>query len=128
MTGVSERAAKVSDGVWLVRFPTVADVTAEYSQPMVATLIEACRAGPIVLLAHLPAELRLVPAGMAPFWLNAFLLKGVRVKAIGITSTSRAVKVVLKGVEGAMKLRGQPIPAETFASLEELVAWGKKQA
>lgn len=122
---MAESAEKVADGVWLVRFPTVADVTVEYSKPIVPILAEACRVAPIVLLAHLPPDLRLVPAGMAPFWLNAFLLGGVRVKGIGVTSTSRAVKVVLAGVEAAMKVRGQPIPAQAFATLEELIAWGK---
>jgi hypothetical protein len=123
-----ERVEKMADGLWLVRFPTVADVTVEYSAPMVPVLVEACRVAPIVLMAHLPPDLRLVPPTMAPFWLNAFLLKGVRVKGIGVTSTSRAVKVVLTGVEAAMKVRGQPIPAQAFPTLEELIAWGKRQA
>jgi hypothetical protein len=123
---VSERVKKVAEGVWLVHFPTVPDVTVEFSKPVVPVLAEACRSGPIVLLAHLPPDLRLVPAGMAPFWLNAFLLGGVRVKGIGVSSTSRAVKVVLAGVEAAMKVRGQPIPAQALPTLEELLAWGKK--
>lgn len=122
---MAEGVKKVAEGVWQVHFPTVADVTVEYSKPMVPVLADACRAGPIVLLAHLPPDLRLVPAGMAPFWLNAFLLGGVRVRGIGVTSTSRAVKVVLAGVEAAMKVRGQPIPAKAFPTLDELIAWGK---
>jgi hypothetical protein len=63
---------------------------------------------------------------MVPFWLDAMLLKGLRVRAIGVVTTSRAVRVVVSGFQSAMKLRAHPIGAETRATEAELVAWAKE--
>ena len=127
ITEGSPSAERRAEGLWIIRFPTIESVTAELCQPLVGPLIADSKAGPIVLLGHLPLALRLVPAGMAPFWLNAFLLKGLRVKAIGVTATSRAVRVVVAGIEAAMRLRENPIKVQTLATLEELIAWGHLQ-
>lgn len=125
--GINPSAERLADGLWIVHFPMIESVTAELCQPLLAPLIAASKAGPIVLLGHLPLALRLVPVGMAPFWLNAFLLKGLRVRAVGVTATSRAVRVVVAGVGAAMGLRENPIKVQVLVTLEELIAWGHLQ-
>lgn len=122
MTGAVNTVEEVAPGIMLVRY---AVITAEASEVLLAPLVKASQSGPMVLLATVPPGTNLIPAGVVPFWLNAMLLKGVRVRAIGVATTSRAVKVVLSGFQAAMKLRANPIAAVTLATEAEVVAWAK---
>lgn len=55
------------------------------------------------------------------------LLKGLRGRDIGVVTTRRAVRAVVSAFQSAMKLRSQPLGAETRATEEEIVAWAKAQ-
>ncbi len=113
-------------GVWVVRF-VPGKITGPECEHLLPPLLEASKTAPIILIASLPQGTTLIPAGLAPFWLNAMLLKGLRVRDIGVVTTSRAVRVVVLGFQSAMKLRAQPLGVETRATEDEIVAWAKTQ-
>lgn len=113
-------------GVWVVRF-IAGKITAPECEHLLPPLLTASRVAPIVLIASLPPGTTMIPAGLVPFWLNAMLLKGLRVRDIGVVTTSRAVRAVVSAFQTAMKLRAQPIGAETRATEEEIIAWAKTQ-
>jgi hypothetical protein len=110
-------------GVWVITFPTREDVTAKASEPLVPPLIEASKAGPIVLVAIPPADLRIVEPSMSAFWLEAMTRRGVQVRAIGVVTRSFAVRSVVIAFGLAMKMAGKPFAADTFASEDAAVAW-----
>lgn len=119
-------AEEVAAGVWLVRFLSKETLTAEACAPILPALIKASERQPIVLMGALPPDTTLIPAGLVPFWLNAIVLKGLRIRAIGVVTTSRAVRVVVSGFQSAMRLRSHAIGAETRATEAELIAWAKE--
>ncbi|MGV3621741.1 MAG: hypothetical protein ACO1OB_13030 [Archangium sp.] len=117
---------EVHPGIWVVRF-IAGKITAPECEHLLPPLLAASKIAPIILIASLPPGTTMIPAGLAPFWLNAMLLKGLRVRDIGVVTTSRAVRTVVSGFQAAMKLRSQPLGAETRATEEEIVAWAKAQ-
>lgn len=118
------RAEAHAPGLWLLRFASVASTVAEHCGPLVPPLVEASKQGPLVVIALVPPELRMVDPSMAPFWLDVFVNHGVRVDAIGVVTSSLAVKVVVSAFHTMMKLRERPILAKTFKTEAEAVAWG----
>lgn len=110
--------------VWVVRF-LPGKITGPECEHLLPPLLEASKKAPIILIASLPLGTTLIPAGLAPFWLNAMLLKGLRVRDIGVVTTSRAVRVVVMGFQSAMRLSAKPIGAETRPTEDEIVAWAK---
>ena len=115
--------SEVAPGVWLAHFPDPDLVNAAFCEPLVPPLIEGSRIGPVVLLADLPDEVKLVHPNMVPYWLNVFLTRGVGVRAIGVVTRHRGVKMVLNGLQLAMKMRGHEIAVATKATRDELFAW-----
>lgn len=118
------RAEEHAPGLWLLRFASVASTVAEHCGPLVPPLVNASKRGPLVVIALVPPELRMVDPSMAPFWLDVFVNRGVRVDAIGVVTSSLAVKVVVSAFHTMMKLREKPIQAKTFKTEAEAVAWG----
>jgi hypothetical protein len=88
-------------------------------------LLEAVKKGPVVLLAALPPGTATIPATLAPFWLNAVLLKGLKLRAIGVVNANRALRVAMMGFQAALRLRGSEIQVNTLPTEAELVAWAK---
>jgi len=114
---------EVVPGVWLAHFPDADLVNAAFCEPLVPPLVEGSRMGPVVLLADLPDEVRLVHPNMVPYWLNVFFKRGVAVRAIGVVTRHRGVKMILNGLQLAMKMKGHELPVATRTSREELLAW-----
>lgn len=117
----------VQPGICLVRFAGKETLTRELCEPLLPPLLAESKSAPIILLADLK-DITLIPAGITGFWLDAMVLKGLRVSAIGVVTKSRAVKVVVNAFQAAMRLRSQPIGAETRLTVEEIVEWAKSQA
>lgn len=122
---MSARVETLGEDVWLVNFATPEEVTAARSADLVTALHVASREHPIALLAQTPPELRGVEPSMVSLWLQAFASGTVRVHSIGVVTRSLAVRVVVRGLEAGLRIRGQDIAAETFATLEEAVAWAR---
>jgi hypothetical protein len=115
--------SQISEGVWLVKFPTKEDVVAERCAHLLPPLIEASKAGPIVLLAVPPPDLRMVQTSMSTFWLDAFTTKGVNVCGVGIVTHSSAVRVVLRGIGLALSLRNKPIATQAHDTVDSASNW-----
>jgi hypothetical protein len=116
---------EVVPGVWLLLFPVPEDMIGAKCEHLVPPLIEASKAGRLVVLAQPSPQQRSVDMSMPTFWLNAFTRRGVRVSAIGVVSHSSAVKVAVKGFHLAMKTVGAPIEAQIFETSEAAIAWAK---
>jgi hypothetical protein len=118
-------AKSVGPGICCVTFPTVELVDAKHCDEVATWLIDASREGSIVLLADVPASLRGVNPNMVPYWLNVFLNRGLHVHAIGVVTSSLAVRVALNGLQIAMRLKSSPVEAMTAPTMEELLAWAR---
>ncbi|MFT3710162.1 MAG: hypothetical protein QM817_21255 [Archangium sp.] len=125
-TAPANTLEEVQPGIWLLRFASKDTMTGAACEPLVPALAKACQSGPIMLLAVIPKDVTLVPPSLAPFWLDAMLRKGVKVRAIGVSSTSRAVRVAVNAFQAAMKLSRVEIGAAIFPTEAELVAWARK--
>ena len=117
---------EVMPGVWMLHFPIPEEMIGSMCEHLVPPLIEASKAGRLVVLAHPSPRVRMVDMSMPTFWLNAFTRRGARVSGIGVITTSPAVKVAVKGFHLAMKAVGVPIDALIFETPEEAIAWAKK--
>lgn len=112
-------------GVWVIDFPSKEDVVAERCGHLVPPLVEASKRGPLVLVAAVPADLRMVESKMSLFWLQAMISGGVNVNGIAVVTKSLAVRSVVTAFGMTMKLRKFPIHAMTFKTREEAVAWAR---
>lgn len=113
-------------GVFLVVFPAVEDVTAAKSIPIVATLAEASKQGPIALLAATPPDIRLVEPSMISYWLQAINSGQVRAECIGVVSKAIAVRIALKALQSALKVYGKDTLIATHPSIEVALAWARE--
>lgn len=118
----------VQPGIWVVHFAGAETLNREHSEYLLPPLVEACKQQPIILLAALPPNITLIPASLTGFWLDAMLLRGLRVSAIGVATRSRAVRAVVSAFQAAMRLRERPIHAETRPTIEEVIEWAKHHA
>jgi hypothetical protein len=107
-------------------FPTVEDVVPEKCPPLVARLVEGCKQGPIALIADVPVSLRGVMPSMVSFWLEALNRKDLDVRVVAVVTKSLAVRVAVKAVDAAMKIRNKPIVANTTATRDEAVRWAEE--
>ncbi len=114
-------------GAWLVNFPDADLVNALFCSHLIAPLVEASKTQPIVLLADLPNEVKLVHPNMVPFWLDAFSKRGLAVRAIGVVTPHRGVKIVLNGVQLALRILNREIAVATKPTRAELIDWAKTQ-
>ncbi|MBL8915293.1 MAG: hypothetical protein JNM17_31610 [Archangium sp.] len=110
--------------VYVVRFHNNTIVASECVH-LIPELIEASKRAPITLIASLPASTNSIHRSMVPFWLDQMLHKGLRVKAIGVATVSRAVKVVVSGFSMAMKLGNMPIQAQCAPTEAAIIEWAK---
>jgi hypothetical protein len=117
-----------SPGVWIIDFPLREDVVAARCGPALPPLTEASRAGPLILIAQLPADVRFIEPAMSLFWLEAMTQGGLRVTGIGVVTKSMAVRTVVSAFGMAMKLRERPILARTFLTPPEAVEWARTVA
>lgn len=120
--------SEVAVGVWLIDFPTAADVVGERCGHLVPPLAKASLDGPIVMMAKAPPDLRLVDPSMTTFWLRALTSGGVKVSGIAVVTQSAAVRAVVKGVGLALGLRANPIVTATPRSVQEAIEWGSSVA
>ncbi len=118
-------AEEMAPGIWVVRFVEGKLGGADCAH-LLPPLLESVKKGPIVLIAALPAGTATIPATLAPFWLNAVLLKGLKLRAIGVVNANRALRVAMSGFQAALKLRGSAIQTNTLPTEGELVAWAKQ--
>ncbi len=114
-----------SPGVWVLDFPVKEDVVVEKSRPLVPPMVEASKSGPLVIVACIPADQRMVDPSVSAFWLEAMTTGGVKVNGLCVITKSLAVKTVVAGFAIAMKFREKPIHAKTFLTLAEGVAWAQ---
>lgn len=117
-------AHELAPGVWVVRFVEGKLGGADCAH-LLPALLESVKQRPIILLAALPPGTAIIPATLAPFWLNAVLLKGLKVRAIGVVNANRALRVAMMGFQAALKLRGSDIQVNTLPTEVELVAWAR---
>lgn len=110
--------------VYVVRFQSNTIVASECA-PLIPELLEASARAPITLIASLPSTTNSIHRSMVPFWLDQMLHKGLRVKAIGVSTQSRAVKVVVSGFAMAMKLGNMPIQAQCAPTEAAIIEWAK---
>ena len=76
--------------------------------------------GSMVLM---PPNPRIIAPSLVPFWLDAFVLKGIKVRAIGLATTSMTMRVMLNGVELAMRIQNRPVKTVTKPTVPELLTW-----
>ncbi len=120
MNNTIEQAAP---GIWLITFDSPELMDAANSKHLVPPLIEGSKEGPIVLLGALPSNPKIIAPSLVPFWLDAFVLKGIKVRAIGLATTSTSMRVMLNGVELAMRIQNRPIKTVTKPTVHELLTW-----
>ncbi len=121
--GEQPTATDLGEGVWRLAYPTPETMNGAASEGVLRPLVEASRAGPLVIIAVLPPEVRLVPPGLVSFWLTHFTRGGIHLAAAAVVSRSLAVKVALSGFGSAMSLSQRPVQFGTFPSFEEALAW-----
>lgn len=112
-------------GIWLLEFEKREDITVEQSRPLLPPMVEACKRGDIVLLAKVPADLRMVEPAISVFWLEAMTRGGLKTRAVGVVTKSLAVKTVVAALGLALQVSGKQLLTKTFVTLEDAVAWGK---
>ncbi len=116
---------QVAPGIWLITFAAPELMEAAHCGHLVAPLVEGSKLAPIVLLGALPPNPKIVAPSLVPFWLDAFVLKGIRVRAIGLMTQNKTMRMMLNGVELAMRIQNKPVKTVTHATLDELIAWAK---
>ena len=116
---------EATPGVWLLEFEKKEDITVELSKPLLPPMVAACTRGEIVLLAKVPADLRMVEPAISVFWLEAMTRGGLKTKAVGVVTKSLAVKTVVAALGLALKVSGKPLLTKTFNTLDDALAWSK---
>lgn len=109
--------------VCVIRFAGPHSVVASACAPLIPELITRSKTAPITLIASLPRNVQSIHRSMVPFWLKHALHGDLRVKAIGVVSENRTVKMVTSGFVLAMKLANQPVAMQCTTTEEAIVAW-----
>lgn len=113
-------------GVFLLVFPTVEDVTAAKSVPLVAVLTAASTQGPIALVAVTPPDIRLIEPAMISYWLQAINSGQVKAQCMGVVSKAIAVRIALKALQSALKIYGKETLIATHPNTEAALAWARE--
>ena len=109
--------------ICIIRFAGPQTVVASACAPLLPQLLEASSVAPITLVASLPTTVQSIHRSMVPFWLQHALHGELRVKAIGVVSQSRTVRMVTSGFVMAMKLSNQPVAMQCTSTEDAIINW-----
>lgn len=117
-------ADEVAPGIFVIRFKA-GQLDGDHAAPLAAPLLAASAKGPLVLIADLPPGTSIVPPSLPTFFLNLVVIKGLRLRAIGVIKPSLALRVAMKAFQSALQFRNVDIAIGNFPTEAELVAWAK---
>jgi hypothetical protein len=111
----------LSPQLFVVRYEGPADLVPSRQTGLVASLLDAARAGRTGLVLVFGPGVRTLDVSVAMYWHE--VLRELDLAALSVVGSSRAVAAAARGFKVASQLMQSRTPVEVFASEASAVAW-----
>jgi hypothetical protein len=117
----------IEHNIFRTDFRSAEDNTCEAVLDLFPPLIEASRAGPLILIPVFPSETRFIDPRQSGLWIDLISKGKLRLSLAAIVTQSAAVRSVGNGFAMALRiLTNQPFDLTAKKTFEEAMAWVKE--
>ncbi len=125
---MAEPFSVLRPGVFLVGYPSAAEMEPGRQAPLVLALGVAAASSPTRILFEVSDHLGYVPLSVPTFWLETVDRPDLRIEAMAICSRSMAVQLAAKGFRFSNRLRKRALEVGVFDDLPSATRWILQEA
>lgn len=115
----------LAPGLFVVRYPTAANLAPEAQTGLIDAVERALEAGPVAIVFDVGKDVHMVELSVPSFWLDA--TDRLPLRAMSIIARSVAVRIAAGGFKLAQTMRRQPIAVEVHQTEAEALSWARAQ-